>query len=69
MTQQTDNRENLLEKLGAAEGAECDCSDGMDHGGGGADAASGKQGLDTDIWGAEIHAGGSSAERDRGINS
>ena len=49
--QQTDNSENLPEKRGAAKGSECDCCDGVDEGRGGADAASGEQGLKTDIGG------------------
>ena len=30
--QQTNNRENVLEKHGATEGVECDCCDGIDMG-------------------------------------
>ena len=40
----------------------------MDRGGGGADAAGGEQGLETDIGDARIHAGGGAAGRDRSIN-
>ena len=50
--QQNDNRENLLESLAEAEGAEWNCCDSVDDGGGGADAMSGKQ-----VWGGAGGAG------------
>ena len=59
----------LEEKLQrGAEGAECNCRDGVDGGGGEADIAGGEQGLETDIGGAGIHTGSGAAGRDRSIN-